>query len=221
MTALSPGTDSRSDETVFDSCLRGESARLRRADGGVIPLRVRRWRSVRDRTDRQIINRCVGPTIDLGCGPGRFTSALAARGIPVLGVDRSTEAVEQTIAGGGYAIRRDIRGSLPGEGRWHHALLLDGNIGIGGDPSALLARVRRLVRPGGSVLVETAGAGGAVWSGAVRVEGRRTAGEWFPWATVESAALMRMAAAVGFGGVSVSVSGRRRHLVELRAGGGA
>ena len=32
--------------------------------------------------------------------------------------------------------------TVPGEGRWHTALLADGNIGIGGDPVALLRRVR-------------------------------------------------------------------------------
>ena len=42
------------------------------------------------------------------------------------------------------------------------ALLLDGNIGIGGAPDALLARLRELLRSGGEVLVELAQPAGAV-----------------------------------------------------------
>ena len=37
---------------------------------------------------------------------------------------------------------RDVFDPLPGEGRWETALLADGNIGIGGDPVALLRRLR-------------------------------------------------------------------------------
>ncbi|MDP9442781.1 MAG: hypothetical protein M3P34_11540, partial [Actinomycetota bacterium] len=47
-----------------------------------------------------------------------------------------------------------VFGALPGEGRWATALLIDGNIGIGGDPVALLRRVAELLRPAGVVLVE-------------------------------------------------------------------
>ena len=43
---------------------------------------------------------------------------------------------------------------MPGAGRYAGALLLDGNIGIGGDPVALLRRVARLLAPGGAVVVE-------------------------------------------------------------------
>ena len=39
---------------------------------------------------------------------------------------------------GGAALRRDVFAPLPGEGRWYTALLADGNVGIGGDPVALL-----------------------------------------------------------------------------------
>ena len=52
-------------------------------------------------------------------------------------------------------VRRDVLGPLPGEGTWDHVLLADGNIGIGGDPLRLLHRAAHLLRPGGTVLVET------------------------------------------------------------------
>ena len=35
---------------------------------------------------------------------------------------------------------------LPGEGRWHHVPLADGNIGIGGDPVPLQRRFVELRR---------------------------------------------------------------------------
>ena len=46
------------------------------------------------------------------------------------------------------ALLRDVFDPVPGEGRWETALLADGNIGIGGDPVALLERVRHAGRPG-------------------------------------------------------------------------
>ena len=51
------------------------------------------------------------------------------------------EAVAQTPDRGVAAIRRNVFDALPGEGRWRTALLADGNIGIGGDPAALLRRL--------------------------------------------------------------------------------
>ena len=43
---------------------------------------------------------------------------------------------------------------VPDAGSWGTALLLDGNIGIGGEPAALLGRARELLAPGGAVLAE-------------------------------------------------------------------
>ncbi len=48
---------------------------------------------------------------------------------------------------------------LPGEGRWGTALLADGNIGIGGDPVALLRRLREVLDPRGRIVVELAAPG--------------------------------------------------------------
>ncbi len=63
---------------------------------------------------------------------------------------------------------------IPGSGTWGSALLLDGNIGIGGAPDALLVRLRQLLCAGGEVLVELAPAG-PVQQTVIRA----TAG--FPW----------------------------------------
>ena len=90
------------------------------------------------RVDELIVSRCSGPVIDVGCGPGRFVEALAARGLPVLGIDVSGASVGQTRARGASALRRNVFEPVPGEGRWQTLLLADGNVGIGGDPFALL-----------------------------------------------------------------------------------
>jgi hypothetical protein len=63
-------------------------------------------------------------------------------------------------------------------------LLLDGNVGIGGDPVTLLRRCRELVRTGGRVIAEVAAPGVATRSLTVRVEEGSHTGPWFSWAVV-------------------------------------
>jgi SAM-dependent methyltransferase len=125
-------------------------------DGRTVPSlsELDRWQSPADEVDRLALSRCEGPVLDVGCGPGRIVTALAERGIPALGVDVSPRAVSLTTARGAAALRRPVQDRLPGEGRWGSVLLMDGNIGIGGDPADLLRRCAELVRPDGLVLVE-------------------------------------------------------------------
>lgn len=123
----------------------------------LLPLDVERWCAAPDTADTDVLRRCTGPVLDVGCGPGRLVAALARRGIPALGVDVSPAAVTRTRQHGGAALRRSVFDRLPREGRWGTLLLMDGNVGIGGDPLALLVRLRDLVRPGGRLLVEAAG----------------------------------------------------------------
>lgn len=93
--------------------------------------------------------------LDLGCGPGRHAARLAGWGLGVLGVDTSPTAVALTAARGVAALRTDALGPLPGGCHgWDGVLLLDGNIGLGGDPLLLLCRVRDLLTDTGRVLVE-------------------------------------------------------------------
>lgn len=97
-------------------------------------------------------------------------------------------------------LHRDLFARLPGEGRWHHALLADGNIGIGGDPVLLLKRCAALVRPGGTVLVEAASdidaPDSGLWRGIARLHDTDSApaGPCFPWAVVGLDALAALGA---------------------------
>ncbi|OIJ64348.1 class I SAM-dependent methyltransferase [Streptomyces mangrovisoli] len=169
---------------------------LRRADGWLLPLEVERWCARADRIDRTVLDRCEGAVLDIGCGPGRLVAELAARGATVLGVDVSAAAVDHTVGLGGQALRRSVFEPLPGEGRWDTALLMDGNVGIGGDPAALLRRVAQLLRPGGVLIAETAPAD---IDERVRVQvvdlsdGPAGNGGCFPWARLGTPALLRCA----------------------------
>ncbi len=128
---------------------------LRSEDGRTVDLDLARWLAPVDAADRTVLDRCSGPTLDVGCGPGRFVSALAERGVPALGVDIASTAVMLNQARGLPALLRNVFSRVPGEGRWPVVLLMDGNIGIGGDPLRLLARLRSVGSAGGQIIVET------------------------------------------------------------------
>jgi SAM-dependent methyltransferase len=179
-------------------------------------LPVHLWRRDADPEDLELLAHCAGHTLDLGCGPGRLTAALARLGHVVLGVDLVREAVDQTVARGVVALRRDLFDRLPGEGRWQTALLADGNVGIGGDPLALLARARELVAEDGRVVVELAPPGvrpRTEWA-ALECAGLRSAP--FRWATVGTDDIDGLASAAGFGRVEVHAVGERRWCAVLR-----
>ncbi|MET7640675.1 class I SAM-dependent methyltransferase [Streptomyces sp. NPDC005438] len=166
---------------------------LRHPDGLLIPLEVERWCAAADVADHTVLRHCVGAVLDIGCGPGRITTALTEMGNPVLGIDTSPEAVVRTRSTGGTALRRSVFEPLPAEGRWGSALLLDGNIGIGGDPAALLERVRQLLVEQGLLMVETSREE-VEERLRVRVDdGEGRQGPTFPWARVGPSALRRCA----------------------------
>ena len=130
----------------FAAAMRGEPCTVHGLEDLPHRLPMTRWAARADAGDAAVLAHCTGPTLDIGCGPGRMSEHLAARGIGVLGIDIVPEAVEQTRARGASALHRDVFDHLPGEGRWVCALLADGNIGIGGDPVALLRRVAAAAR---------------------------------------------------------------------------
>lgn len=193
--------------TLFDAALAGAAVQVRvsglggGADTnlpalGLIDPTV--WQRLSE-ADEVLVSRCEGPVLDIGCGPGRFVEALGSRGIPALGVDLSRSAVDRTRQRGVSALVRDVNDRLPAEGRWGTVLLADGNIGIGGDPLALLRRCRDLLRPGAAVLVETSPDAGADRRTSITLHGpsgRRS--HAVPWAVVGAPALVELAALAGF-----------------------
>jgi SAM-dependent methyltransferase len=157
----------------------------------------------------------VAPVLDLGCGPGRHLAALHAGGKTALGVDLSPVAVRLARRRGAAAIPGDLFGAVPRAGRWRTALLLDGNIGIGGAPEALLRRTRELLGPGGEALVELDPPGARTLRTRIRIEAGGEVSEWFRWARVGVDGIEPLAAAAGLA-VHDVVSVADRWLVRLR-----
>lgn len=182
---------------VFAHALRGETTYLLGVGAGPTRLPVEDWTRPADAADRALVALCEGPTLDIGCGPGRLTAELGLRGHLALGIDLVHEAVRQTIRRGVSALRRDVFGPVPGEGRWQSALLADGNVGIGGDPVALLARVRHLLAPGGRAVVEVAPPGTRSGRLSARLACECGSSEPFPWAVVGADRLAVLADAAG------------------------
>ncbi len=108
---------------------------VRSGDGTRHVLPLTDWLSARRPGDDGLISRCVGSTLDVGCGPGHHTAAVTNRGLPVPGVDIAPPAVALARARGGPALCRSIFDRLPDTGDWQTALLADGNIANGGNPS--------------------------------------------------------------------------------------
>ncbi|MCW2784553.1 MAG: methyltransferase protein [Marmoricola sp.] len=181
---------------VFSSALRGEHCQIV-APGLVQQLPVASWTRSASRGDRAVLLHCVGPTLDIGCGPGRMTQYLAETGHAVLGIDVVPEAVFQTRDRGVAALLRNVFEPIPGEGRWQTALLADGNIGIGGNPRALLARAAALLAPGGRVVVDLAPPGDGVRTRTIRLETRSWRSHPFPWAVVSADAIGTLVVGLG------------------------
>lgn len=180
---------------------------LRRSDGWLLPLEVERWCSDAGAADFSALHRCEGPVLDIGCGPGRLVAELTALGHRALGIDVSEAAVARTRRIGGSALLRSVFDPLPGEGRWGTVLLVDGNIGIGGDPAALLDRAADLLSTGGLLIAETSPLDIDERVQVRLDDGRRAPAEKaapgpadrpFPWARIGTPALLRYAGACGW-----------------------
>lgn len=110
---------------------------------------------------RRLVAACtrVEPSsvIDLGCGRGFLLSALARRipGLQCYGVELSDSAIEQAQADGTTVFHQSLTDKLP---------LADASVDLAVmgeviehlfDPDACIEEVRRVIRPGGTLIVTT------------------------------------------------------------------
>jgi SAM-dependent methyltransferase len=171
--------------------------RLRCADGTILPLPLARWLDDPDPDDLALLDLVGGPVLDVGCGPGRMVVALQHRGVPALGVEIAPTAVRLGRSRGAAILERSVFDHVPGTGRWETVLVLDGTIGIGGNPRRLLGRLRSLLRRGGRCFVELEPPGCGLARVAARIETAGHASPWFPWARVGSDAIEDVARGEG------------------------
>lgn len=209
-----------STDVLYRQISSGTACWITTEDGYRLRLPIERWlggdaSTWEDRVaDEALLKLCEGPTVDLGCGPGRFTAALADRGIPSLGIDVSATAVEMTVVRGGQAIHGDVFETPTGHDAWTHVLLADGNIGIGGDPLRMLVRARQLLAPNGTVIAEVEAEESGVRHERRRWETRHTVTGWFAWSRVGADAVHALAEAAGLK-VRSAADVSDRHLVVL------
>jgi SAM-dependent methyltransferase len=169
---------------LYEHALAGQARpEIEHADGSRLPLAVDDWLHPSP-GDKSVLDKCHGPTLDVGSGPGRLTVALAERGVPALGIDITPYAVQMARTAGALTLLRDVFDRVPGTGRWMTVLLADGNIGIGGDPAALLRRICELLTPAGQAIVEVQPPGSPLRQEQVRLRHAGLVSSWFPWAYV-------------------------------------
>jgi SAM-dependent methyltransferase len=206
---------------LYDRALGGERCWIRHEDGEVRALPAHRWLGARCRLDggsadaldedfdEAVTRMCNGPTIELGCGPARLIARLYDRGIPALGIDRSAAAIRLAGRGGAPALLSDVFEPLPWMGRWQTVLLVDGNVGLGGDPGRILGRAAELLRCGGRCVAEFEADAVGIRARWVRLESACDVGPWFRWASVGVDSAATLAAQVGLTLTSVRlISGR-------------
>ena len=166
-------------------------------DGGVEIGDSRAWVLAADDVDVRVLERACPPVLDIGCGPARHTLALAEQGRVALGIDITETVVSYARRRRVPVLRRGVFDAVPAAGRWGSALLLDGNVGLGGDPVTLVRRAAELVHARGVVLVETAPPHTyrSTVTAHLVVEGRR--GPRFGWAHVAADELGKIARRAG------------------------
>ncbi len=160
-----------------------------------------------DQVDESLLDRAIGPVLDVGCGPGRHVSSLLSRGVEAMGIDTSPTAVRLARRRGARVAHQSIFDAVPDAGMWRCALLLDGSIGIGGNPEGLLRRVRGVLSKHGRLLVETGHPQQPTEDLHVRIETAVSCGPWFRWSVVSHVDVGALAGASGF---HVTTPGRTR-----------
>jgi SAM-dependent methyltransferase len=197
---------------LYERALDGERCWIRLSDGGLRILPVHQWlggSGTDEQFDDAVVAMCNGPTIDLGCGPGRLVARLIRRGVPALGVDRSATAIRLAGRCGAPALLGDVFQPLPGMGYWQTVLLIDGNVGLGGDPRRILSRAAELLGRGGRCVAEFDAESIGIRASWIRLESARQVGPWFRWAWVGLDSAAMLAREVGLRIAGVHLIGER------------
>ena len=151
--------------------------------------------------ERALLDLVEGPVLDVGCGPARHARLLQARGLTVIGLDRSLLALELARSLGlRHWLHADaLTGRLPSV---RTALLLDGNLGLAGTPDGALRLLHRLATacgPGGQLLIGgRAPRHGRLRPLVVRDEYRDMVGLWGRWLQAGLPAVVDLAQPAGW-----------------------
>lgn len=204
----------------FDRAIRSGGGPLalvpRRRGSARIVLDVSTYLAPATDEERRALSATEGPLLDVGCGPGRIVRAAIDAGRLALGIDISRAAVSHATADGLPVLRRSVFDPLPAEGSWGAVTLFDGNIGIDGNPVALLTRCAELLGKGGRLLVETHPEHERDHRFEAKLE-HPTGGAsgWFPWAEAGSATVLATATALGMTAMTATY-GERTFVVATR-----
>ncbi|MBF4634930.1 methyltransferase domain-containing protein [Agreia pratensis] len=214
------GTFGRGGDEPYARAIRNEvpgglalrEARPGSADTGArLDLDFGKWTSDADAVDHSLLRHARGPVLDIGCGPGRMVRAAGRLGLVALGLDVSPEVVALARGGGVAVALGSVFERVPAEGLWGTVLLIDGNVGIGGDVAALLVRCREILAPSGVLIVEVHPDDDRDHSYSATVvdtDGAQS-GE-FPWAEVGVTHLTDLALASGYTVDRAFTAGTRR-----------
>lgn len=157
MTLLSTRTFGAGGSEPYANAIRTASTSplyLHASGHDALPMDTARWNAAADSVDLRLLASVLGPVLDVGCGPGRMVRAALDLGLDALGIDVSQVAVDILRENGLPVFHGSLFDRLPNEGGWQTVLLVDGNVGIGGDVDAMLARCAELISPTGEIVVE-------------------------------------------------------------------
>ncbi len=175
----------------------GRRTSLVSTHGAVLAVPVERWFGEPSPADPRTLRLAVGPVLDIGCGPGATCSRSRRPTCRSLVSTSPTHSCGGPRRDGASVIRRSVFDDVPGAGEWMTCLLLDGNIGIGDDPVALLRRTREVYAPAVAYSLRQSRPAASPRRDDVHVQLDARRGPRFAWGSVSIDRLRTVAAAVG------------------------